>query len=150
MADKRGPTEYWQGQCILAPQPRGFHLITQEIIQAMTAMPAIQTGLVHLFLQHTSASLVISENTCLDVPLDLETYFNKMVIEEDALYRHVLEGSDDMPAHIKNVVLGVSLTLPLQNRLLCLGQWQGIYLCEHRNHGGARRIVITAHGSAPP
>ena len=137
---------YWQTPCLLPAKPRGFHLITEEIKQAMAVMPAIQTGLVHLFLQHTSASLTISENTCDDVRLDLETHFNSAVPEDEILYRHTLEGEDDMPAHIKNVMLGVSLTIPLHDSQLLLGQWQGIYLCEHRNHATKRRIIITAQG----
>ena len=144
---KKYEVHYWQNQCVLNPRPRGFHLITEEIKQAMSAMPAMQTGLVHLFLQHTSASLTISENTCNDVRLDLETHFNAAVPEEHSLYRHTLEGEDDMPAHIKNVILGVSLIIPLHNSQLFLGQWQGVYLCEHRNHATSRRIIITAHGS---
>lgn len=138
--------QYWQSECCLTPKSRGFHLISTEIKQALLAMPPIHTGLVHFFLQHTSASLAISENTCADVPLDLESFFNKTIPDKNSLYRHTLEGEDDMPAHIKNVILGVSLTIPLQKGQLALGQWQGIYLCEHRNHASARRILITAHG----
>ena len=137
---------YWQNQCVLTIKSRGFHLITREIEQSMESMPRIQTGLVHLFLQHTSASLAISENTCADVPMDLEAYFNSAIPDNNKLYRHTLEGEDDMPAHIKNVLLGVSLTIPLQDGKLALGQWQGIYLCEHRNQATARRIIITVHG----
>ena len=109
-------------------------------------MPALQTGIIHLFLQHTSASLTISENTCNDVRLDLETHFNSLVPDDNSLYRHTLEGEDDMPAHIKNTMLGASLVIPVSNNQLLLGQWQGIYLCEHRNHATARRIIITAQG----
>jgi secondary thiamine-phosphate synthase enzyme len=143
--DKKSPI-YWQTLCHLPRKTRGFHLITAEIQQSLVAMPALQTGLVHLFLQHTSASLAISENTCSDVPLDLEAYFNGTIPDDESLYHHILEGEDDMPAHIKNVILGVSLTIPISNGRLALGQWQGIYLCEHRNHATERRIVITVHG----
>jgi secondary thiamine-phosphate synthase enzyme len=139
--------QYWQTECTLKPQARGFHLITNEIKYAISTMPLLQIGLVHLFLQHTSASLAISENTCADVAFDLETYFNTTIPEDNTRYRHTIEGEDDMPAHIKNVVLGVQLTLPLKANQLLLGQWQGIYLCEHRNHAPARRIIITAQGS---
>lgn len=145
MVDKNN-TRYWQHLCLLPAKPRGFHLITAEIQCAMATMPPIHTGLVHLFLQHTSASLTISENTCTDVQLDLETHFNSAVPEDDLLYRHTLEGTDDMPAHIKNVLIGVNLTIPLHSNQLLLGQWQGIFLCEHRNQATARRIIITAHG----
>jgi secondary thiamine-phosphate synthase enzyme len=137
---------YWQSECLLTAKSRGFHLITDELAQHLLAMPAIQTGLVHFFLQHTSASLAISENTCADVPKDLETHFNRSIPDDNSLYRHTLEGEDDMPAHIKNVLLGANLSIPLREGLLALGQWQGIYLCEHRNHAPARRIIITSHG----
>ena len=137
---------YWQSECVLTAKTRGFHLITKTIEQNLSTMPAIQTGLVHLFLQHTSVSLALSENTCIDVREDLETYFNKTIPDDNQLYRHTLEGEDDMPAHIKNVLLGSSLTIPLREGRLALGQWQGIYLCEHRNRATARRIIITAQG----
>lgn len=144
--DKSKHPVYWQTECVLPAKPRGFHLITNRLQQTLLPMPAIQTGLIHLFLQHTSASLSISENTCADVPLDLESYFNAAIPEDNSLYRHTLEGEDDMPAHIKNVLLGVSLTIPLRKGQLALGQWQGIYLCEHRNQAPARRIIITVQG----
>lgn len=138
---------FWQTECILKAKPRGFHLITNELRQSLEKMPAIQTGLVHLFLQHTSASLAISENACADVPEDLESYFNTAIPDNNSLYKHTLEGEDDMPAHIKNVMLGVSLSIPLRQGRLALGQWQGIFLCEHRNQASERRIVITVHGN---
>ncbi|CEK10010.1 secondary thiamine-phosphate synthase enzyme YjbQ [Legionella hackeliae] len=143
--DKKQPF-YWQTECILAAKPRGFHLITSELAPLLTSLPEINIGFVHLFLQHTSASLTLSENTCTDVRLDLESYFNKTIPDDNTLYRHTLEGEDDMPAHIKNVVLGASLMIPIMQGKLALGQWQGIYLCEHRNAAPARRIIITAHG----
>jgi len=138
---------YWQTTCVLPRKSRGFHLITHTVQQSLATMPAIQTGLAHLFLQHTSASLAISENTCADVPKDLETYFSSAIPDDEELYQHTLEGEDDMPAHIKNTLLGVSLTIPITKGQLALGQWQGIYLCEHRNHATERRIIITVHGN---
>ncbi|KTD23596.1 Uncharacterized conserved protein [Legionella lansingensis] len=137
---------YWQKEHTLAPKTRGFHLITKELEPILLSMPKIKTGLAHFFLQHTSASLAISENTCTDVRLDLETYFNQAIPEDNRLYRHTLEGEDDMPAHIKNILLGTNLTIPIKDGQLALGQWQGIYLCEHRNQASARRIIITVHG----
>jgi secondary thiamine-phosphate synthase enzyme len=137
---------FWQQLLTINKKPRGFHLITDEINQVLKKAPAMQMGLAHLFLQHTSASLAISENTCDNVAKDLETYFNRTVPEANALYSHTLEGSDDMPAHIKNAILGVSLTIPIQDNELLLGQWQGIFLCEHRNQAPARRVVITLQG----
>ncbi|MBA2652159.1 MAG: YjbQ family protein [Tatlockia sp.] len=137
---------YWQDELTLTPKSRGFHIISSEVEQCLKSMPPIQTGLIHFFLQHTSASLAISENTCSDVPKDLENYFTRNIADDNSLYLHTLEGEDDMPAHIKNVVLGVSLTIPLTKGQLALGQWQGIYLAEHRNRAPARRIIITAQG----
>lgn len=137
---------YWQSECLLTAKSRGFDLITKELQQNLLAMPPIQTGLIHFFLQHTSASLAISENASQDVADDLETYFSKTIPEDNNLYRHTVEGEDDMPAHIKNVILGTSLTIPIKNGQLALGQWQGIYLCEHRNQAPRRCIIITAHG----
>lgn len=139
---------YWQNQCVLPAKPRGFHLITDQIMQALSASPYINVGLAHLFLQHTSASLAISENTCHDVRLDLEMHFNQTVPEDNSRYRHTLEGEDDMPAHIKNIILGSSLTIPLKDNQLWLGQWQGIYLCEHRNHATDRKIILTVQGAS--
>lgn len=144
--DKNDAPLYWQHQCTLSPKPRGFHLITESMRQAIANMPPIQTGLINFFLQHTSASLTLSENTCPDVALDLETHFNKLIPDDNRLYRHTLEGEDDMPAHLKNVILGASLVIPLYEGRMALGQWQGILLCEHRNSAPPRRIIITAHG----
>lgn len=137
---------YWQTTCTISAKRRGFHLITPSIAKALTSLPDTQIGLAHLFLQHTSASLTISENTCQDVQKDLEAFFNTTVPDDKRLYQHTLEGEDDMPAHIKNVMIGTSLTIPIKNNELLLGQWQGIYLCEHRNHAPERRIVITVQG----
>jgi secondary thiamine-phosphate synthase enzyme len=134
-----------QVQIELQSRPRGFHLITQEVEQALGTGPLIGVGLLHLFLQHTSASLSINENADSDVPRDLERAFNS-VAPEDFPYRHTCEGPDDMPAHVKSSILGCSLTIPIRDGRLCLGTWQGIYLCEHRNRGGRRRIVVTIWG----
>ena len=139
-------TIYWQKECNVPAKSRGFHLITPHLAQVLSMMPLIQTGMVNFFLQHTSASLVLSENASPEVALDLETYFTKSIPDNNKLYRHTLEGEDDMPAHIKNVLLGVSLNIPLKNGKLALGQWQGIYLCEHRNQAAERRIIITVQG----
>lgn len=136
----------WQTSLRLTAATRGFHLINHDIHQAMQSMPSFKTGWVNLFIQHTSASLCISENTCQDVREDLETYFNKAIPDNPSLYTHTLEGSDDMPAHIKNVILGSSLTIPLVQGQLGLGRWQGLFLCEHRNQAPARNIVITVQG----
>jgi secondary thiamine-phosphate synthase enzyme len=130
----------------LNPRPRGFHIITDEVEATIaTVIGELRVGLVHLFLQHTSASLSINENADADVPRDLETSFNA-IAPESFPYRHTCEGPDDMPAHVKASMLGASLTIPICDGRLCLGTWQGVYLCEHRNRGGRRRIVITIWG----
>jgi secondary thiamine-phosphate synthase enzyme len=129
----------------LAPRPRGFHLITQEVLEALPELGGLRVGLLHLFLQHTSASLSINENADPDVPVDLESSFSA-IAPEDFPYEHTCEGPDDMPAHVKNSLLGASLSIPIRNGQLCLGTWQGIYLCEHRNRGGRRRLVATIWG----
>jgi secondary thiamine-phosphate synthase enzyme len=134
-----------QQQIDLQPLPRGFHLITHEVEQALRTAPPTGVGLLHLFLQHTSASLSINENADSDVPRDLESAFNA-VAPEDFPFRHTCEGPDDMPAHVKSSMLGCSLTIPIRDGRLCLGTWQGIYLCEHRNRGGRRRIIATIWG----
>lgn len=135
---------YYQTTLTLPPHARGIHIITQQIQQAVSQLipNSASTGLVHLFMQHTSASLTINENADPDVRLDSEDWLNKIAPANQPEYRHTLEGEDDLPAHFKSMMLGVSLTLPLINGKLGLGTWQGIYLCEHRNHGGSRRIVI--------
>ena len=136
----------WQQRIVrLAPRSRGFHLITHELEQALTHMEKPRIGLLHLFLQHTSASLSINENADPDVPYDLEMAFRK-VAPEEVPYRHTCEGPDDMPAHIKTSMLGCSLTIPIETGKLCLGTWQGVYLCEHRIRGGSRNVVLTLHG----
>ena len=130
----------------LKERQRGFHLVTSEIMQAIPQVREIEKGLMHVFIQHTSASLTINENADPTVRKDFEMYFSKVVPENDPGYQHDDEGSDDMPAHLKAALLGSSVMIPLRNGKPALGIWQGIYLCEHRNYGGARSIVITAWG----
>lgn len=130
----------------LTARPRGFHLITADVLQAIPELRQCRVGLLHLFIQHTSASLTINENADPDVRGDFERFFNHAVPENAPYYVHLDEGSDDMPAHLKSSLLGCSLTLPVSNGRLNLGTWQGIYLCEHRNHGGSRRLVLTLQG----
>ena len=130
----------------LSPKKRGFHLITHEIEQQLPEIASISIGIVHLFIQHTSASLTLNENADPTVRSDMENYFNQAVPERAPYYRHTYEGDDDMPAHIKASTLGASVSIPVTNGKLTLGTWQGIYLGEHRNHGGSRRIIATIHG----
>jgi secondary thiamine-phosphate synthase enzyme len=130
----------------LNARPRGFHLITADIVKAIPEISTLQTGICQVFIQHTSASLTINENADPTVRKDFETYFNKAVPENDRDFLHNDEGPDDMPAHLKAALLGSSVMLPVRNGRFALGTWQGVYLCEHRNHGGRRRLVITAWG----
>lgn len=132
----------------LRPRGRGFHLITPEILAQLPDLARISRGLCHIFLQHTSASLAINENADPDVRADLESFVNQLAPEESPYFLHTTEGPDDMPAHIKAVLIGTQLSLPITAGRLNLGTWQGVYLCEHRNHGGARRLVATIHGDA--
>jgi secondary thiamine-phosphate synthase enzyme len=129
----------------LPAKRRGFHLVTGDVVARLPQLASVRVGLLHLFLQHTSASLSINENADSDVPLDLETSFSA-IAPEDFPYRHTCEGPDDMPAHVKASLLGASLSIPIREGRLALGTWQGIYLCEHRNHGGRRRLVATIWG----
>jgi secondary thiamine-phosphate synthase enzyme len=138
--------QWFQIEIKLQPQPRGFHLITNEVLNQIPEITEINIGLAHLLLKHTSASLSLNENFDPDVRRDMESYFNHSVKEGESYFLHTSEGSDDMPAHIKSSLLGTSLIIPITNGNFNLGTWQGIYLCEHRNHGGARRLVITLHG----
>jgi secondary thiamine-phosphate synthase enzyme len=131
----------------LTPQPRGFHLVTREVIAALPELTEILMGLLHVFVQHTSASLTINENADPDVPTDLEASL-AAIAPEDFPYRHTCEGPDDMPAHVKASLMGSSLTIPVTQGELCLGTWQGIYLCEHRRRGGRRRLVLTLWGES--
>ena len=128
--------------------PRGFHLITREVLAAVPRIAEVEIGLLHLFIRHTSASLTLNENASRDVRSDFESHFNDAVPEDAPYWTHTLEGADDMPAHIKSSLLGASLTIPVAGGRLALGTWQGIYLCEHRDHGGARSLVATLHGEA--
>ena len=125
---------------------RGFHIITSEIINALPQIKDLKSGICQVFIQHTSASLSINENADPTVRKDFETFFNKTVPENDPDYLHDYEGSDDMPAHLKASLLGSSVMIPIRNGRLALGTWQGIYLCEHRNNGGRRNIIVTAWG----
>ena len=135
-----------QKEIIIKNKNRGFHLITNEIIQNFTELNKISIGLLHLFIKHTSASLTINENYSQNVRDDFESHFIKMVPEEPKYYTHLSEGPDDMPAHIKSSILGSTLIIPIKNGNLNLGTWQGIYLCEHRNNCTAREIVLTLQG----
>ncbi len=130
----------------LAPRPRGFHLVTHEILPQLPELSRVDVGLLHLFLLHTSASLAINENADPDVAADLESSLNSIVPEKFP-YRHTIEGPDDMPAHIKGLLIGHSLSIPVHQARLCLGTWQGVFLAEHRNHGGSRKLVLTLQGS---
>lgn len=135
-----------QKQITLQPRPRGFHVVTREITDRVPELRTITRGIAHLFIQHTSASLSINENVSPDVRDDLEEYFNHVAPERAPYYTHTYEGPDDMPAHIKAALLGNNLSIPVGNGKLLLGTWQGIYLCEHRNDGGPRSIVVTVFG----
>ena len=137
---------WYQKEIILKLRGRGFHLVTKEIIGEIPEIQKIKTGLMHIHIKHTSASLTLNENYDPDVRRDMERYFNKTVKENEPWYEHNSEGSDDMPAHIKSTIIGTSLTIPITNGQLNLGTWQGIYLCEHRNHAGNRKIVVTING----
>ena len=136
---------WYQHHLTLPAAKRGFHLITHEILAAAPELERVGTGLLHVFIQHTSASLTINENADADVPLDLESSFNA-IAPENFDYRHTIEGPDDMPAHVKASLLSSSVSIPISQGRLCLGTWQGIYLCEHRNQGGRRRLVLTLQG----
>jgi secondary thiamine-phosphate synthase enzyme len=130
------------------PLPRGFHLVTREVLSALPELAEMQVGVLHLLMQHTSASLGLSENASPDVRRDFETWFNQAVPDRAPYWTHTLEGDDDMPAHVKAALLGPSLTLPISAGRPALGTWQGIYLCEHRDHGGPRSVVATAWGES--
>jgi len=136
----------YQQSIRLQERRRGFHLITPEIARAMPQIKEISIGVCQVFIQHTSASLTINENADPTVRRDFETYFNKAVPENDPDYQHNDEGADDMPAHLKAAMLGSSVLIPISNGRLALGMWQGIYLCEHRNRGGDRTVIITVWG----
>jgi secondary thiamine-phosphate synthase enzyme len=135
-----------QKEISLKPRPRGFHIVTDEIVRQLPELAQYSIGMLHVFIKHTSASLTINENADPTVRMDFESFFNRVVPENEPYYAHTLEGSDDMPAHIKSSMLGSSVTIPVTKGQLNLGMWQGIYLCEHRNHASAREIVITLQG----
>jgi secondary thiamine-phosphate synthase enzyme len=132
----------------LQSRPRGFHLVTPELLAALPELRTTRVGLLHLFIQHTSASLTINENADPDVRADLERWVNRAVPENAPYFEHTVEGPDDMPAHVKAAMFGPSLTIPVRDGRLALGTWQGIYLGEHRDHGGSRSVVLTLVGES--
>ena len=132
----------FQQEIILSPFPRGFHIITNEIVDILPRM----TGIVHIFIKHTSASLTINENADPTVREDFETHFNKMVSEDETHFKHTIEGPDDMTSHIKSSLLGSSISFPIKDGRPLLGTWQGVFLCEHRNHAKSRKLVVTVYG----
>lgn len=134
-----------QRRLVLPPFERGFHLITRRVVEGLPELADFRVGLLHVFIQHTSASLSINENADPDVPHDMEHSFNA-IAPEDFPYRHTCEGPDDMPAHVKASLLGSSVWVPVSDGRLALGTWQGIYLCEHRNRGGGRSLMLTLQG----
>jgi secondary thiamine-phosphate synthase enzyme len=135
-----------QKEFSLSPKSRGFHLITHEVLEHIPELLEISAGIAHVFIQHTSASLTINENADPTVRQDFETFFTRTVPEDMSLYKHTYEGPDDMTSHIKSSILGSSVSIPVTNGRFNLGTWQGIYLCEHRNYGGSRRLVVTVFG----
>ena len=135
-----------QKEIILKPRNRGFHLITDELLRELPQLRNFTVGMMNVFILHTSASLTINENADPTVRKDFESYFNRVVPENAPYFRHQDEGPDDMPAHLKSSMLGCSLNIPISNGTPRLGTWQGIYLCEHRDHGGSRHIVVTVQG----
>ena len=137
-----------QREIILKNYSKGFHLITDEILSSLPEIKQIKIGLINLLLKHTSASLTLNENADPDVRSDMLKYFDRSVPENQNYFDHIMEGADDMPAHIKTSLLGNSLVIPITNGKVNLGTWQGIYLCEHRNHGGNRRLIITLLGES--
>ncbi len=138
---------FFQVEIRLKPYPRGFHIITREILEAIPEIKMINSGFLQVFIKHTSASLTINENADPTVLSDFESHMNVVVPENASYYKHTMEGPDDMPAHIKASMMGSSVQIPITNGRLNLGTWQGIYLCEHRNNGGSRRLVLTAYGN---
>jgi secondary thiamine-phosphate synthase enzyme len=135
-----------QAQIKLKARPRGFHLITAEVVAALPEITKLEVGLAHFFIQHTSASLAINENADPDVRADVERWIDRAIPENAPYFEHTTEGPDDMPAHIKSIVVGSGVTIPIRNGRLALGTWQGLYLGEHRNHGGPRTIIATIMG----
>ncbi len=140
---------WMQREIVLDPRPRGFHLVTREVTGALAPeLSGVRAGLLHVFIQHTSASLSLNENADPSVRRDFESWFDQAVPERAPYWTHTAEGPDDMPAHIKAALLGPSLSLPVSDGRLALGTWQGIYLCEHRDRGGSRRLLATLHGES--
>lgn len=139
--------KFYQKEISLKPFKRGFHLITNEIVESFPEIASISIGQLHVFIKHTSASLTINENADASVRTDFENHLNHMVPENQPYYVHTYEGADDMPAHIKSSLMGNSVQIPITNGRLNLGTWQGVYLCEHRDSGGSRKLVLTAFGS---
>lgn len=137
---------WYQKKITLSPKSRGYHIITDEVASNVPEIQQIKTGIAHIFIQHTSASLTINENADPSVRRDFATHFKRMVPEDTSMYEHTLEGPDDMTSHIKSSLLGHSVSIPITNGKLNLGTWQGIYLCEHRNQGGSRKLIVTLHG----
>ncbi|RDL42811.1 YjbQ family protein [Marinomonas piezotolerans] len=137
---------WFQKEIRLSPRKRGFHLVTEEILNQLPEMRALEVGMLNVFIKHSSASLTINENADPTVRIDFESFFSHAVPEEEPYYQHTFEGSDDMPAHLKSSILGASLSIPVTQGRLNLGTWQGIYFCEHRNRGGSRTLVLTLHG----
>ena len=135
-----------QKEIRLQARPRGFHLVTDELLRALPELGGFKVGMMNVFIRHTSASLTLNENADPTVRQDFEHWFNGTVREDEPYYRHRDEGSDDMPAHLKSSLLGASLNIPVMDGRPALGTWQGIYLCEHRNHGGSRRLLLTLQG----
>lgn len=135
-----------QKEIRLKARPRGFHLVTEDILRQLPELDKVSTGMLNVFIKHTSASLTINENADPTVRQDFESFFNRAVPEDEPYYTHTYEGSDDLPSHMKSSILGCSLTIPVTHGRLNLGIWQGIYLCEHRNHGGSRVLVVTVQG----
>ena len=137
-----------QHEIQLKAVPRGFHLVTREIESGLPELRKLRMGIAHVFIKHTSASLTLNENASADVRRDFESWFTRAVPDGADYFRHTLEGPDDMPAHIKASLLGPSLTIPVRDGHFALGTWQGIYLCEHRDHGGPRRVLVTLLGES--
>jgi secondary thiamine-phosphate synthase enzyme len=137
-----------QREIQLQALPRGFHLVTREVEQGLPELGAVQLGMLNVFIRHTSASLTLNENASPDVRRDFAAWFDRAVPDGAEYFRHTLEGADDMPAHIKSSLLDSSLTIPVSDGRLALGTWQGVYLCEHRDHGGPRRLTLTLWGES--
>ena len=135
-----------QRDITLSPRPRGFHLVTDEIVRALPELAGIEVGLAHVFIRHTSAALTLNENASPDVRRDFATWFDRAVPDGASYWTHTLEGPDDMPAHVKGALLGFSVSMPVRDGRLALGTWQGIYLCELRDSGGARKLTVTVQG----